>query len=81
MSYLTITSNDDELVILSDVVNSHIWEGGNDLLLWSKLWRLLKLKITNGAGQGKVAIDTSKVDKSTSGSDPSLLACIFVSTF
>lgn len=77
--YLTITSDDNKLVVLSDIVNSHVWEGGNNLLLWGKLWRLLELKVTNGAGQGKVAIDAAKVDKSTSGSDTSLFACIFVS--
>ena len=61
-------------------MDSHVWEGGNDLLLWGKLRRLLELKVTNGTGQGKVAVDTPKVDKSTGSSDASLLACREVST-
>ena len=61
-------------------MDSHVWEGGNDLLLWGKLWRLLKLKVTNGTGQSEVAVDTPKVDKSTGSSDASLLTWREVST-
>lgn len=61
-------------------MDSHVWEGGNNLLLWGKLWRFLELKVTDGTGQGKVAVDTSKVDKSTGSSDASLLTWREVST-
>lgn len=49
--------------------------GGNDLLLGRKLGALLELEISDGAGQGEVAVNTAKVDKSAGGRDSCLLAC------
>lgn len=51
----------------------NVGEGSDDLSLRGQLGDLLELKVTNGAGQGKVAVDTAKVDKTTGGGDTVLL--------
>ena len=63
----TVACYHKELVIVGHVVNGDIGKGGDDLLLWRKIGALLELEIANCARQGKVAIDTSKVDKTTGG--------------
>jgi hypothetical protein len=47
-------------------VGNHIWEGGHNLLFGGQVGALLEVKVTNGAGEGKIAVDTAKVDKATS---------------
>jgi len=70
----TITSDNNKLVIVGNVVDSDFWKGGDDLLLGWEIRALLELEIANGARQGKVAIDSSEVDKSTSCADSCLFA-------
>lgn len=45
----TVTCNNEELVVGSDVVDNDIGEGGNDLLLRRKVGALLEFEIANGS--------------------------------
>lgn len=45
----TVTCNNEELVVGSDVVHNNIGEGGNDLLLRRKVGALLEFEIANGS--------------------------------
>ncbi len=54
-------------------MDSHVWVRSDDLLLWGQLGALLELKIPNGSRQGKIAIDTPKVNKTPSSRNSSLL--------
>lgn len=56
-------------------MHCHIGVGSDDLLLGGKLGALLELKVTNGAGQGEVTVDTAEVDEATRGTNSGLLAC------
>lgn len=71
----TITCDNNELIVLGDVVNGHVWEGCHDLLLWGQLGALLKLKVANGAGKCEVAVHATKVNEATSGANSSFLGC------
>lgn len=53
----------------------HVGVCGDDLLLGSELCALLELEVADSSGQGKVAVDTTKVDETTGSSNPCLLAC------
>lgn len=57
-------------------MNRHIWVCGDDLLFGGKLGALLEFEVTDGTGQGKVAVDTTEIDKATSSADTGLLALI-----
>lgn len=70
----TITSNDDEFIVVGELVHSYIWESCDDLLLWRQVCTFLELEITNGSGECKVSIDTAEVDESTSCSNARLLS-------
>jgi len=70
----TITSNDDKFIVVGKLVHSDIREGRDNLLLWRQVCTLLELEITNGAGKGKVSVDTAKVDEPTSCSNARLLS-------
>jgi hypothetical protein len=63
---LTITCNHQELVILVDVVDLDVREGGDYLLLGREVGALLELKVTYRTRQGKVAVDAAEVDETTS---------------
>lgn len=54
-------------------MDGNIWESSDNLLLWSELWRLLKLEISNSAGKGEVAVYTTKVNESSGCDNASLL--------
>ena len=69
----TITSNDEELVIVTQLVHNHIGIGSDNLLLWCQLCALLEFEITDGSRQGKVSVDASKVHEAAGGSD----SCLF----
>lgn len=71
----TITSNHEELIIICQLVDCHIGVCGDNLLFGRELRALLEFKVTDGTGQGKVAIDTTKVDETAGCSNTSLLAC------
>ena len=76
---LTVTGKHNKLVVVGKVVDSHIGVGGDNLLLRREIGALLELKVTDGTGQGEVAVDATKVDKATSGANSCLLACLRVS--
>lgn len=73
-SIRTITGNHQEFIIISDLMNSHIGVRRHNLLLRRQLCALLEFEVTNGTGQSQVAIDTTKVNKTTGGADTSFLA-------
>ena len=52
---LTITRDDEELVVIGQIVYHDIRIRGNNLLLWSQLCALLELEVAEGAGQCKIA--------------------------
>ena len=76
---LTVTCKHNELIIIRKVVNSHVGVSGNDLLLRRKVGALLELEITDGTGEGEVAIDTTEIDKAAGGANSCLLTCLKVS--
>jgi hypothetical protein len=53
----------------------YIWKCCDYLLLRRQLCALLELKIADCAGQGKVAIDATKVDEASSSLNSCLLGC------
>jgi len=71
----TVTGDNNKLVIVRNVVDSDFWEGGDDLLLRWEVRALLEFEIANGARQGKVAVDSSEIDKSTCCANSCLFAC------
>lgn len=56
-------------------MNGHIGVCGDNLLLGRELRALLEFEVTDGTGQGKVAIDTAEIDEATGSGDTGLLAC------
>lgn len=76
VSQRTVTSNDQELVVVTELVDGDIGESGNNLLLWWKVCALLELKVANGTAQGEVAIDSAKVDEAASRTDACLFALV-----
>jgi hypothetical protein len=71
----TVTGNNQEFIVIGQLVHSHVGVGSHDLLLGGKLGALLELKVTDGAGQGEVAIHAAEVDEATRGTNTGLLAC------
>jgi hypothetical protein len=53
-----------------------IREGCDNLIFGGQFCALLELKVSNGARQGKVAIDTAKVNETTGGGNSVLLGWI-----
>ena len=72
----TIAGNDQELVILSHLVDSHIRERSDNLLLRREVRALLELKVTDSSAECKVAVHATKVDETTCGANASLLTLI-----
>ena len=70
----TITSKDEKLVVVANVVHNHVGVGSHNLLLGSKFGALLKLEVADGARQSQIAVDTAEVDKTAGSSYPGLLA-------
>lgn len=71
---LTVTGNDEKLVVIGDLVHHDVREGGHDLLFRREIGALLKLEIANGARQSQVPVDPSKVDEATGARDSRSLA-------
>lgn len=69
MPLLTIACKDEKFVIICQVVDDDIRVGSYYLLLRGKVGALLEFEVSDGTGQCKVAVDTSKVDKSASSRD------------
>lgn len=51
----TVTSNNDELIIISSVVNRDFWISSNDLLLGGKIVVFLELEIAKRTRESKIA--------------------------
>lgn len=64
-----VTSENQKFVLLSQLVFINIGECCDNLVLGRELSTLLEFEITDGTRQSQVAIDTTKVDETTSGSD------------
>lgn len=72
----TVTCNDQELIVLSDLMNSHVRECCDDLLLRREIRALLELKVADSSAEGKVAVHSAEVDETTCCANASLLAFI-----
>ena len=72
----TIAGNDQELIIFAKLVDGHVGERSDDLLLRREVCALLELKVTNGSAEREVAVHTTKVDEATCSANASLLALI-----
>lgn len=71
----TVAGNDKELIVVGELVDFDIGEGGDDLGLGCEFGALLEFEVSDGAREGEVAVDAAKVDKATSGRDAGLLSC------
>jgi hypothetical protein len=72
----TIAGNDQELIVLAKLVNGHIRERSDDLLLGREVCALLELKVTDSSAECKVAVHTTEVDEATCSANASLLALV-----
>ena len=72
----TIAGNNQELIVLAKLVDGHVGERSDDLLLRREVCALLELKVTNGSAEREVAVHTTKVDEATCSANASLLALI-----
>jgi hypothetical protein len=72
----TVTGDDQELVVLAHLVNGHVGESSDDLLLRREVCALLELKVANSSAKSEVAVDSAKVDEATGCADASLLALV-----
>jgi hypothetical protein len=55
-------------------MHCHIGVGSHNLLLGRQLGALLEFKVTDGARQSEVTVDTAEIDETARGADTSLLA-------
>lgn len=55
-------------------MHRNVGECRDNLRLWREIGALLELEIANGSGEGKVAVDTAKVDKAPRSTDARLFA-------
>ena len=72
---LTVTSENEELIVLADIVYFDIRIGGHYLLLWWQFSALLELEISDRSRQGEVAVDTTKVHETSCGLNTCLFGC------
>jgi hypothetical protein len=70
----TVTGYDQELIIVTELMDCHIRISGNDLLFGCQLRALLEFKVADGSRQGQVPVHTAEIDKATRGANASLLA-------
>jgi hypothetical protein len=73
---LTITSDYQELIIVTDIMNHHIRICCNYLLFRSEVGALLEFEVANSTREGEIAVYSAKVDKSTSSYYPCFLTYI-----
>lgn len=71
----TVTSKHQKLIVVTQIVNSDVRVGGDDLLLRGKFGALLELKVSDSTRQSKVTVDAAEIDKPTGGRNASLFAC------
>lgn len=72
----TVTGDDEELVVLAHLVDGHVGESSDDLLLRWEVCALLELKVADGSAESEVAVDSAKIDEATGGADAGLLALV-----
>lgn len=72
----TIAGNNQEFIIFAKLVDGHVGERSDDLLLRREVCALLELKVTNSSAEREVAVHTTKVDEATCSANASLLALI-----
>lgn len=70
---LTITREDEELLLAVDGVGGYLGIRSDYLLLGLQCKVLLELKVSDGTRQCKVAVDAAKLDKATRRGDTSSL--------
>jgi len=70
----TITSNNNELIVIRKLVHSDIRESRDNLLLWRQVCTFLELEVANSSGKSKIAVDTAEIYKTTSCSDTGLFS-------
>ena len=69
----TVTGKDKELIVVGELMNLDIGEGGDDLSLRCEFSTLLEFEVSDGAREGEVAVDPTKVDEAASRRDTGLL--------
>lgn len=69
----TVTCYDKEFVVVRDIVCHHVGKGCDYLLLRREVGALLEFEVANSAGQGEIAVDSTEIDKASSGADACLL--------
>ena len=72
----TIAGNNQELIVLAKLVDGHVGERSDDLLLRREVCTLLEFKVTDSSAEREVAVHTAKVDEATCSANASLLALI-----
>lgn len=75
-SLRTVTSNDEEFIIVSKVVDCHVGESSNNLLLWGQVGALLELEVSDGSAEREVAVYSAKVDESAGCAYPCLFTLV-----
>lgn len=71
----TITSNNQELVVVAELMHDDVRISSYYLLLWCELRTLFEFKVANGAREGEVAIDPTKVDETAGRDNSGLFTC------
>lgn len=71
---LTITGDDQEFIVISQIMANNIGESGHYLLLRRKIRTLLELEVSYSSGESQVAVDSTEINKAASCSDASLFA-------
>lgn len=71
---LTVAGENEKLVVVGQIVRLDVGEGRHDLGLGRELGTLLELKVSNGPGEGQVAVDAAEIDKASGGVDAVLLS-------
>jgi hypothetical protein len=72
----TIAGNDQELIVLSHLVDGHIRECRDNLLLRWEVCALLEFKVANSSAERQVAVHAAKVNEPTCCANASLLALV-----
>ena len=57
-------------------MDGHVGESSDDLLLRWEVRALLELKVANSSAEGKVAVNSAKVDEAASCADAGLFALV-----
>lgn len=74
-AWRTITCNHKELVVIRNIVNSDLWKGSDDLLLWGKVGAFFELEVAYRSGEREIAVHASEVDETTCGANSCFFTC------